>query len=253
MADLIGVKAKLHRANFHLDAYNDLWESFLEREPYSVIFEFDSQTGWHYFRWREAETPPRVELGLIVGDLLNNLRASLDHLVWQLVLANGGTPTKQTAFPRVMKESDWSSARNQRLAGVADEWASAIKELQPFRRPERPELHWLAILDHVNNINKHRTLPIVIVTAPVWSVDVNLEEVGAGEEMEYTYSADPIEDGVELFRLRCASQRRLNVLMDERPPLHVSFRDGLNHEWLMWELVEWVENTVGIFEPAFVR
>ena len=51
MADLAGVRAKLRRADEHRIAYDELFESYLETNPYSILFEFDPETGWHVFRW----------------------------------------------------------------------------------------------------------------------------------------------------------------------------------------------------------
>jgi len=35
----------------------------------------------------------------IIGDVIHDLRSALDHLAWELVKANGGTPTHDTYFP----------------------------------------------------------------------------------------------------------------------------------------------------------
>ena len=51
------------------------------------------------------------------------------------------------------------------LCGVPDEWAALIGQLQPFRRLDRPDLHPPAILEHINNLTKHRFLPAAVLTA----------------------------------------------------------------------------------------
>ena len=57
MADLAGVRAKLRRADEHRLAYDELFESYLETHPYSILFEFDPETGWHVFRWVVVNEP----------------------------------------------------------------------------------------------------------------------------------------------------------------------------------------------------
>ena len=49
MPDLAGVRAKLRRADEHRQAYDDLFESYLATHPYSILFEFDPESGWHVF------------------------------------------------------------------------------------------------------------------------------------------------------------------------------------------------------------
>ena len=58
MPDLTGVRAKLRRADEHRQAYDDLFARFLETQPYSILFEFDPESGWHVFRWLVTSEPP---------------------------------------------------------------------------------------------------------------------------------------------------------------------------------------------------
>jgi hypothetical protein len=63
---------------------------------------------------------------------------------------------------------NWASAVGQNLHGVDPAWIGEIERLQPFdpgHAGQRPEIHPLAILDHINNLNKHRLLPATLVTA----------------------------------------------------------------------------------------
>lgn len=62
--------------------------------------------------------PPPLRLGVIVGDLVHNVRSALDHLVWQLVLANAQQPTRATQFPVCSKREQWAWVRARSLAGV---------------------------------------------------------------------------------------------------------------------------------------
>ena len=99
MPDLVGVRAKLRRADEHRQAYDELFEHFLATQPYSILFEFDPETGWHIFRWLVTSEPPLEDLSLIFSDIVGNLRSTLDYLVWQLVFLGGRKPGRQSAFP----------------------------------------------------------------------------------------------------------------------------------------------------------
>jgi hypothetical protein len=252
MADLSGVRAKLRRAHEHREAYYELFESYVDGDPYSIIFEFEPESGWHTFRWHVAAQPPLEELALIFGDILSNLRSALDYLVWQLVLTGGRKPGRQTAFPVVKREKDWAVQGGAALKGVPEEWAQVIESMQPFQRLERPDLHPLAILEHVNNLSKHRFLPAALLTADSFSYLVNVADVPEGDTFESTDSLDkPIVHGGELARFRSASRSLVSVQVNKNPRFRISFRDGLDIEWRPFELVEWVTEALAQFEPAF--
>ena len=183
MADLTGVRAKLRRAEEHRQAYDDLFESYLAASPYAIIFEYDPETGWHTFRWSVESEPPLEELALIFSDILGNLRSTLDYLVWQLVLLGGRKPGRQTAFPVVKREKDWRVQGGAALQGVPEEWAALIEAMQPFHRFDRPDLHPLAILEHVNNLTKHRFLPAAVLTADAFGYLINVAGCPAGRDI----------------------------------------------------------------------
>ncbi len=253
MPDLAGVRAKLRRAEEHRLAFDSLFQQYLSTEPYSIAFEFDPETGWHTFRWQVEQEPPLEDLALIFGDILGNLRTTLDYLVWQLVLSNGTRPGRQSAFPVVKREKDWAVQGGAALKGVPDEWAELIEAMQPFQRVDQPELHPLAILEHMNNINKHRFLPVAVLTADAFSYLINVAEVGETETFESRDFLDrPIVDGGELARFRSESRRQIDVQVNEHPRFRLSFKDGLDVGWSPLDLVEWVREAVVRFEPAFL-
>jgi len=61
----------------------------------------------------------------------------------------------------------------------------------------------------------------------------------------------PEDDGAPFLRLLPESERELDVNMNELPSFRVSFRDGLDHNWLTADLMDWVDGTLTRFEPAF--
>jgi hypothetical protein len=253
VADLAGVRAKLGRAEEHRRALDELFARYLQAEPYSILFEFDPLSGWHTFRWRVQEEPPLEELALIFGDILGNLRATLDYLIWQLVLANGTKPGRQTGFPIVKRKKDWPVQGGAALKGVPEEWAGLIEAMQPFQRFDQPELHPLAILEHMNNINKHRFLPVAVLTAEEFGYLINIGEAPAGETFESRdFLERPITDGGELARFRSQSRRQIPVHVNEHPRFRLSFKDSLGGGWTPLDLVAWVREAVVQFEPAFL-
>lgn len=95
----------------------------------------------------------------IIGDVVHNLRSSLDHLAWQLVEANGGTPSdkpgEQTAFPiRDVRRKEL------RIHGGVDPRAlKVIEDLQPYNvHPESPTDADLWHLHRLDIVDKHHGL-----------------------------------------------------------------------------------------------
>jgi hypothetical protein len=159
-------------------------------------------------------------------------------------------PTDRAAFPVVKRESDWPGAAGDRLRGVAPEWVDAIRELQPYHRAKRPELHPLALLDNANNISKHRTLPAVISSSRTW--DFDLERIG-GTELEFdSHMGGPVVNGATLFRIKAKTKALINFNFDQSSALfRIGFEDGTGHEWDIAGVLDWVRDTIARFEPAF--
>jgi hypothetical protein len=200
MADLTGVYAKLNRAREHSDAFDRCFDEWIESDPYRFTFKLEPETGWWRFYWQVLKPPP-VDLPLIFGDLLTNLRGTLDYLAWQLVLLSGQQPTDRTAFPIVKEGKNWGSACGDRLAGINAQWVSMVESLQPYHRLDAPELHPLAVLDHVNNINKHRALPITVMRLQSWKPSIGGDIGGRTVQFEIR-PLQPVEDGAEFYAVR---------------------------------------------------
>ena len=98
----------------------------------------------------------------------------LDHLVRELVLENGGDPGEHSQFPIYDSETKWIQDVEDRdpakkpspIAGAADDAFEHIKEVQPYhlRHKQRPG-HPLMQLLLMSNVDKHRTLHVVSVSA----------------------------------------------------------------------------------------
>jgi len=253
MADLTGPLAKFNRAVAHAECFDGVLQGFVDGQPYGVSFNYDAETGWNELCWDVRREAPLETFAVIFGDILYNLRASLDYLVWQLVCAAGNVPDKDTAFPVVKRQEDWTRDRTQaRVRGVGDPWLGEIHALQPYHRADRPEIHPLAILDEVNNINKHRFLPASVVGLREFGFELGVEEIADGEGVQIDNRiGQPVEHGAPFLRFRPESGSKLDVRMDQAPSVRILFADGLDHRWNIPELIEWVWDTLTRFEPAF--
>lgn len=249
-ATMDGVWAKYRRAVEHADEFDGLLSRYAEDDSYRVTFEFDPETGWHHFKWDIRAEPPRERFALLFGDMLYNLRASLDYVIWQLCIRDGAELHKYRYFPACKTTHQWNSALGRELKGLDPTWIQVIDDLQPYHRVDRPEIHMLALLDHINNANKHRVLPPTITGVGEFRTLIHVQDVPAGEEFEQFFD-ETMRDGADLFRFRTASRLKLPVDMETKPSIRVTFPQGLGHSWTNREMVEWVFDALTRFEPAF--
>lgn len=156
---LDGCLAKVRRAQTHFKTlYGEAGDFFRKGELYEEVPEFDAETGWYKIKLRVFKQPP-IEWGLILGDMIHNLRSALDQLVWQLVLLNGKKPRRQNGFP-IAADRDWFDREGvpKMLARVAPHDIEAIRAVQPYHRGDGAESHPLELLNWLNRVDKHQVI-----------------------------------------------------------------------------------------------
>jgi hypothetical protein len=110
--------------------------------------------------------PIPLAIPYLIGDCIQNLRSSLDYLVWELVLCSKNTPKKRSQFPICdTPEGFQGQVSRHRLDGVPPDAVAEIERLQPYHSTP-PSRHFLFVLNELANINKHRR-PLVTKLNPV--------------------------------------------------------------------------------------
>lgn len=167
MQRLDGPNAKLNRARALLADLESAHAEYVTLKPYTL------EPAWHppsgnYAFVGQVTVPTPIELRLILGDLIHNLRCALDHLVAALVEATGAEVTSRHQFPIVTKREKWAETRQNRLRGVGDPAAALIEAAQPFQTV-RPEIAPLERLRMLSNQDKHQLITPVLaaIGAPV--------------------------------------------------------------------------------------
>ena len=135
-----------------------------EPKPYRFVSKVDVETSRYLLRIVIEREPP-VGWSLIVGDFVQNLRAALDHLVWQLVRANGQQPGRSIAFPIFDQEPPMRRGHRERerwkamTRGVHPAALRFIERLQPYSPGgDGPSRNVLTALRKLSNEDKHRTI-----------------------------------------------------------------------------------------------
>jgi hypothetical protein len=146
---------KLWRARQHYDEFNRELMEYLRSDLVKTSFAENSTDENKVVEVKSREPVP-ARFALIAGDFLQNLRSTLDYLVWQLVIANGKTPKRQ-AFPICTTQDGYEKCHDDRLRGIDAEAKAIIDKFQPYLKPE-PDKSVLAVIDEMCNLNKHRTV-----------------------------------------------------------------------------------------------
>jgi hypothetical protein len=150
---LIGPRLKLARAKeqiIHLDA---LSAKFF-REHWRAIIVDKPQSGERAIHVK-ADQPIPPQFGVLIGEIVHNLRSALDIAVWHFVAPHSPKKEDRVQFPFTLeKERLPASIANRQIDVAGEEVAQVIREAEPYYggRGDLWSLHKLSILD------KHRIL-----------------------------------------------------------------------------------------------
>ena len=164
MTTLEGISEKIARADEELQLLNADISQLCDDQGKYINHEVLLNAGEQVWVFR-GETPKvPIRWFVRVGEIAYNLRSALDHLIWQLVLANGHNPGRHNTFPVVTSSSNWEGARGS-LNGVSPRSEAQIKYLQPYTGGIGLDFDVsnYSRLDSLCNIDKHRHLNSGIV------------------------------------------------------------------------------------------
>jgi hypothetical protein len=156
MRALDGSRLKVVRAEEHLNSFKTEIRSYLDTQPYEVVREQGNNTWTVVVRLKEK---PPIRLGTIFGDCLNNLRAALDYIAWQL--ASRYSPKQlivghdRPSFPIYIDAKKYS-AQGLSKYGVPAQAVDEIERVQPYHTG----YELLGLLHALVNEDKHR-LPLL--------------------------------------------------------------------------------------------
>jgi len=158
MTSLESLQCKIFRAAQHIQSLSTELNRYFESNPGRMVQQPNASDDEAIFGFVPSGPVP-ARFGLIIGDCLQNLRSSLDYLVWELVLAANGQPTEKNMFPVCSTaETFEDQIRRHRLDGVPVDAIAQINGLQPYHLGQDFNKHVLWALDELTNINKHRRI-----------------------------------------------------------------------------------------------
>ncbi len=147
-----------------------------------AVAEYNPEANVHVFRL-ESKLPP-LRFGIAASNIIHQLRATLDNLVWQLVILNRKEPRggpRGNSFPILFSDHDhhaFSQSTRNALCGVHPKHRALIEGLQPYKHPAAGQpfgFHPLRLLRELSNEDKHQELKLAVgVHSPghslVWQI-----------------------------------------------------------------------------------
>jgi hypothetical protein len=125
-----------------------------------VQLETAREAGAHLVYVRGRLPPPY--LGLILGEVVHDLRSALDQVAWALAEQHAGAElenprvARAISFP-ITSSSEAFDSHPARPYLAPEAWA-AIAPAQPFQNAGTPRVNPLAIVQEWSNTDKHRVL-----------------------------------------------------------------------------------------------
>ena len=202
--DLTGIHAKLRRGEHHVKGLTHEMDKLCTEVKQFIVREVredEDKQVWVY----HGETPNApIEWSVTLGEVLYNLRSSLDHLVYQLVRANGEIPGRHNEFPITTDNQSWQQTKGTSLNGVSKRHEAMIGYLQPHTGGlSLPfDVSNLRTLKDLGNIEKHRHLILaVIVSRGIGSLDSQLDDSSTRPPLRGSSTLGRIETGKVLLEL----------------------------------------------------
>ena len=226
MHPLDGANERVSRAGEHLldlkQRVNHLRKEKFKRivvNTQRIMLRPPIGNGWATFR--VIEIPPSRQpmiISILVGEVIYNLRAALDYLVYELARFDAKQIVENTQFLIEDTPKGFRSHAKRRLNGLNPRHFAAIESLQPFKGCE-----WTKTLASISNPDKHMRL--TFIDCPVRSAS----QIGSTEAL--------------------AAEQTVN--MDDIAAIEIIFRGGMPVVETLEQLKLKVAETLASFESEF--
>lgn len=246
---LDSIREKLKRAEENIKNLNREIDIFLDYGIYRSIPDDDVKALSELLQLHFNRSVP-LRLSVLVGEIIHQLRSTLDHLAWQLSSDSYriSHPTR-IEFPIYIhrpdptREKDEVKRYNRKVEGFSLSVKTEIERLQPYNSTE-PRADLLAILHKMDVTEKHQELLLVV---SAFEHVVHSPMLVGDEIMFYAYADVPMSVGVEFSP---------NVKVRGEYSAQIAFAEFgiLQHQPVMpslTQLLDAVRNVVVMFECEF--
>jgi hypothetical protein len=151
---LILVRVKIERAKKHLLDLEAELRKFRNERLNVVGTKGDFKTGQSAHFHVDLPILP-FDVMAAAGDIVHNLRSSLDHLAYQLVIVGSSKePSRRIEFPIAKDSATYEAEKARKVDGMRELAIKHIDNLKPYKGGN--QLLWR--IHELDNIDKHRTL-----------------------------------------------------------------------------------------------
>lgn len=266
---LAGCQAKLWRAHENFELLQDQIRTW-GKEVEGATFRTEPKPHTKSTFWTRVDTviEPPLYISTTIGDVVHNLRSTLDHLVFELAFLGlrGQRIPERTAFPCSETKVNWRSAyvQDRLLEGVMKKHRAMLYRAQPCygrkdttnpntlrRQRRRPA----ADLNNLWKEDKHRVIQAVAVSPyeikpkvsgfrhcrPKGQPNICLGFLGRPLKVD----AKVLEVPVEIT----GPEPKVNVQIEIA--CEIGFRNGLPARKALADIGDWVSSIIGYFTPEF--
>lgn len=239
-------ESKLDRAYQHLKELRTKIDGWVKNRPYRLTDKLDANSGDNIISGQLLRPMPPL-ISQLVGDCLQNLRSSLDHLAYALAIANKGSLTDaeaiKTAFPIFRYAAGFEDRRMRKIGNLSSKAQAIIKRLQPCYT-KNPASHVLWHLETLNNIDKHRRM--LISATSLIGAGVHQPPKSHMDFWEWSGDGAFSEGETELARYRCINpETSKRVKVEFRPTLIIVFGDITIEERIVQILLDNIGRWIG--------
>jgi hypothetical protein len=232
---------KFEWARCHLDDLNEKLFEWRNSNPYSISREKHPNLPNHFTARITVQPIPPDPFALLIGDIVHNLRGTLDRLMYALASKHVKPFTQQVAeiseFPifgdkrrkgiAAVEKDLFNGKLAPILNAIPPQAKTIIQRVQPYQRGKGFDSHPLWWLYELANIDKHRLLLTAALNqlgatfAPNQCINVDVKslkiDVHGGELKDQTeivtYHVLPIDPCREMY-------------VDFHPAINVAFKCG---------------------------
>jgi len=208
------IGAKVFRSITHLESLDHEIKAFLSGEPYEIISEFNVNERTYTYRAKPRQDIP-LHIRVLTGEVLAQLRSTLDHLAWQLALLNGPNPAPNTEFPIFTDDAAYTQQRQRKIGSLPPSAQTIIDGLQPYLN-SAPEDDSLYVLHRLANDDKHR-LPHLVTGAP------QMLGCSGPKDVRVSIRMGPFEDETEIGKITILNPRESDVTVDPTFSFNLAF------------------------------
>ena len=198
--DLSGVQLKLDRAERHIETLRAEIEAFRQGNPKPFGFRTEEAPGpgssVEYVLYAIVRDYPPREWALIIGDAVQNIRSTLEHLAYELSTPAGRR--RGTQFPIFDDERRFKERGEPKIATITGDERTLIERVQPYNDAAKiPGNNPLAILQRLSNLDKHRLLVTTVA-----AVSEQQSWVGSDNaEIQFTFfETGPVKHDAKSWR-----------------------------------------------------